>query len=122
MTLADLTFKIFIHMSIVPSELTAGGSDEKNISDLKDTMGIEIPLGRAGTDKEMASAVLFLAVESLHLDHHFLEILLKLIKTWILRIYGFFFLVCVTCSRGFGYRVRINYTLLDLSFRSMEAP
>ncbi|KAG0149484.1 hypothetical protein CROQUDRAFT_653562 [Cronartium quercuum f. sp. fusiforme G11] len=46
---------------LFPSELTAGNSDDKNLSELKDTMGIEVPLGRAGNDKEMASAVLFLA-------------------------------------------------------------
>lgn len=46
---------------LFPSELTAGGSDVHNKSVLKDTMGLDIPEGRAGIDKEIAAAVLYLA-------------------------------------------------------------
>ncbi|KAA1065622.1 hypothetical protein PGT21_005130 [Puccinia graminis f. sp. tritici] len=46
---------------LFPSELTAGDSDSKNRSELKDTMGLKIPEGRAGIDKEIACTVLYLA-------------------------------------------------------------
>ncbi|MBW0469070.1 hypothetical protein O181_008785 [Austropuccinia psidii MF-1] len=46
---------------LYPSELTSGESDEKNLSSLQNTLGIEVPAGRPGRDKEMAAAILFLA-------------------------------------------------------------
>jgi hypothetical protein len=49
----------------VPSELTTGCSDQQNKSALKDTMGLKIPEGRPGIDKEIACTVLFLAVNLL---------------------------------------------------------
>ncbi|POW02084.1 hypothetical protein PSTT_12047 [Puccinia striiformis] len=46
---------------LFPSELTAGDSNSKNQSQLDDTMGLNIPKGRPGIDKEIASTVLYLA-------------------------------------------------------------
>ncbi|PLW20225.1 hypothetical protein PCANC_05665 [Puccinia coronata f. sp. avenae] len=46
---------------LFPSELTTGCSDQQNKSALKDTMGLKIPEGRPGIDKEIACTVLFLA-------------------------------------------------------------
>lgn len=46
---------------LFPSELTAGKSDDKNQSSLNDNMGLNIPVGRPGVDKEIASLVLYLA-------------------------------------------------------------
>ena len=43
---------------LFPSELTAGDSDDKNESSVG-TMGLPIPLGRAGTGEEMACAILY---------------------------------------------------------------
>jgi len=45
---------------LYPSELTAGDSDDNNESSVG-TMGLPIPLGRAGTGEEMACAILYLA-------------------------------------------------------------
>lgn len=43
---------------LYPSELTAGESDDKNESSVG-TLGLPIPLGRAGTGEEMACAILY---------------------------------------------------------------
>ncbi|CCX13055.1 hypothetical protein FPQ18DRAFT_420402 [Pyronema domesticum] len=44
---------------VFPSEMTAGGSDERNKSELKG-MGDSLPAGRTGRDEDMAAAILYL--------------------------------------------------------------
>ncbi|CAH7684760.1 hypothetical protein BY996DRAFT_4579550 [Phakopsora pachyrhizi] len=46
---------------LYPSEITSGGMDARNLSHVEGTNGVEIPAGRAGTDKEMVATILYLA-------------------------------------------------------------